>query len=114
MHDPDSDSDIITLVDEEYLQLLVSLANERFAANAERIKRFSEHFFGGEEGKKGGRGEGNNNSKKEWEDDKVRQARKRAEGLKIQAGVRNTSIPNTATVDEEEDLPLVITTVASE
>lgn len=121
--DSDSDSDpenIKTLVNEEYLQLLVSVANERFVANAERITRFSEHlFFGGdEEGIKRG-GEGNSDSKKkeeEWEDGEVRQARKRAEGLKIQAEMMNNSIPNKAidVVDEEEvDLSFFIPTVSS-
>lgn len=97
------------------------MANERFVVNAERIGRFSENLFAGleeqeeeeEEGTKRG-GEGNNsnnneNSKKknkkkkeeEWEDGEVRLARKRAEGLKIQAGMRNTSVPNGAIVEEK-------------
>lgn len=99
------------------------MANERFVVNAERIGRFSEHLFAGleeeeeEEGTKRG-GEGNNsnnneNSKKknkkkkeeEWEDGEVRLARKRAEGLKIQAGMRNTSVPNGAIVEEKKIFP---------
>lgn len=117
------------MVNEEYFQLLVSVANERFVVNAERIGRFSENLFVGleeEEGtKRGGDGDNssnNNNSKKkkkeeeEWEDVEVRQARKRAEGLRIQAGMRNTSVPNGAIVEEEEeeqDLPLFITAISS-
>ena len=97
------------------------MANERFVVNAERIRRFSEHLFAGleeeeEEGTKR-RGEGNNsnqnkNSKKmkkkkeeEWEDGEARLARKRVEGLKIQAGMRNTSVPNGAIVEEKKICP---------
>lgn len=111
------------------------MANERFVVNAERIGRFSEHLFAGveEEGRKRG-GEGNNNnsnnnntknsSKKkkeeeEWEDGKVRQARKRVEGLKIQAEGKSISISNKTAVEKEEgeegiDLPLFIRTTSSE
>lgn len=78
------------------------MANERFVANAERIIRFSEHLFlGGDEERIKRGGEGNNDSKEkeeEWEDGEVRQARKRAEGLKIQAEMINNSIPNKAIV----------------
>lgn len=85
------------------------MANERFVANTERITRFSEHLFLGGDGMGIKRaGEGNNNSKEkeeEWEDGEVRQARKRAEGLKIQADIRNNSIPKKAiivVVEEKE------------
>lgn len=98
------------------------MANERFVANAARITRFSEHLFLGEdEAEKVKRvGEGNNNSKRkeeEWEDGEVRQARKRTEGLKIQAEMRITSIPSKAIVEGEEeeiDIPFFISTVSSE
>ena len=123
--DSDSDSDpenIKTLVNEEYLQLLVSVANERFVANSERITRFSNHLFlGGDDEeeriKKRGGGEGNNNDsmkrrEEEWEDGEVRQARKRAEGLKIQAGLIINSIDDVEEEEEEEvDLSFFIPTV---
>ncbi|KAL8729106.1 MAG: hypothetical protein Q9166_004937 [cf. Caloplaca sp. 2 TL-2023] len=63
---------IEALVDEEYLETLVRIANERFTANTERIKRFEELLFGGLSKK-------NSN---DWEDKETRQERKRAEGLK--------------------------------
>lgn len=95
------------------------MANERFIANAKRITRFSEHLFlgGDERGLK--RGEENNNIKKkdeEWEDGEARQARKRAEGLKIQTEMRNTSIPSKSIVIEEEAVHIscFISTVSSE
>lgn len=124
--DCDTDpANIKTLVNEEYLQLLVSVANERFVVNAERITRFNEHLFlGGDEEEriKGGGGGNNDYKKKEegWEDGEVRQARKRAEGLKIQAEMTNNSIPNKAIdvveegEEEEEDLSFFIPTVSSE
>lgn len=59
------------LVDERYLEMLVGIANERFAANTERIKRFEETLFGGKSIKE-----------HDWEDKKARQERKRKEGLR--------------------------------
>lgn len=97
------------------------MANERFVANTERIMRFSEHLFlGGDETGIKKAGEGNNNSKKkeeEWEDGVVRQARKRAEGLKIKAEIRNNFIPKKPVVvgeEDEVDVPFSISTVSSE
>lgn len=97
------------------------MANERFVVNAERIGRFSDHLFAGleeeeERTKRGGEGNNSNNNKNskkkkkkeeegEWEDGEVRLARKRAEGLEIQAGMRNTSVPNGAIVEEKKICP---------
>ena len=60
------------LVNEEYLEMLVGIANERFEANTERIGRFESVLFG-DAGKK---------ISNDWEDKEKRQERKRAEGLK--------------------------------
>lgn len=59
-----------TLVDENYLKILVGVANERFGVNEERIRRFSKGLLRTKEGK-------------EWEDVDVRRERKKAEGLKV-------------------------------
>lgn len=78
-----------SIVSEEYLGVLVRLANERFEANRERMRRFEEGLFGkggGEvevEGGEGLKGKG----RLEWEDKEARGARKRAEGLAIKAGI---------------------------
>lgn len=65
--------DIIeALVSEEYLEMLVGIANERFEANTERIRRFEAVVFGGMEKK----------ILNDWEDKQTRQERKKAEGLK--------------------------------
>ncbi len=75
--DDDSAETIQSLVEEEHLELLVRVANERFAANADRIRRFSNHLFSSS-GRGGGEGaEG-------WEDTSARKERKRAEGLRRQ------------------------------
>jgi tRNA wybutosine-synthesizing protein 3 len=37
---------IRSLVTDEYLEILIRLANERFGANAERRRRFEENLFG--------------------------------------------------------------------
>ncbi|KAL8848919.1 MAG: hypothetical protein Q9221_006077 [Calogaya cf. arnoldii] len=60
------------LVNEEYLEMLVGIANERFEANTERIGRFESVLFA-DAGKK---------ISNDWEDKEKRQERKRAEGLK--------------------------------
>jgi tRNA wybutosine-synthesizing protein 3 len=44
-HDPVSPTAIHCLVTEEYLRLLVSIANERFTTNSERIGRFRTHLL---------------------------------------------------------------------
>lgn len=104
------------------------MANERFDANAERIRRFSELLFAGmEDEETKWEGEGNHNinnsnsrkkkKKGEWEDGEMRKARKKAEGLKTQTEGRNTSVPNEAIVEEGReaiDLSLFITTVSLE
>ena len=59
-----------SIVSEEYLELLVKLANERFKTNTMRMKRFEMGALGKET-------KGNI----EWEDSTARKERKRAEGL---------------------------------
>lgn len=68
---------ITRVVSEEYLELLVNIANERFKTNGERIRRFEQDLFNRDEG----RGQ-------VWEDGKSRQERKRAAGLKQQQTLR--------------------------
>ena len=58
------------IVTEAYLELLVSVANERFKVNAERMRRFEQELFKRDEG-----------IGDVWEDSVSRQERKRAEGL---------------------------------
>lgn len=57
------------LVDEEYIERLVLIANERFEANSERMRRFEESLFGGK------------SKDDEWEGKEDRRERKRKEGL---------------------------------
>ncbi|KAL2886042.1 tRNA wybutosine-synthesizing protein 3 [Ceratocystis lukuohia] len=69
-------------VPEDYLDIIMNLANERFVENARRIERFRNAFLdafndvGAAKKKKKGQ-EGT-----EWEDVEVRRARKREEGLR--------------------------------
>ena len=72
---------IIRIVSEEYLELLVNIANERFKTNAERMKRFERDLFKRESG-----------LGQAWEDSKSRQERKRAEGLKQQQTLREAQM----------------------
>jgi tRNA wybutosine-synthesizing protein 3 len=73
-----ADGRINSLVTEEYLQLLVETANERFKTNIERIQRFQSgvlSFYNPVWTKSG------DDSGPLWEDKDARKARKRAEGL---------------------------------
>ena len=64
------------LVDDNHLGMLLQLANDRFKANAERIKRFEEDLFKKLESRQ--------STDPDWEDAKTRRERKRAEGLREQ------------------------------
>lgn len=88
---------IEALVDEEYLEILVGIANERFEANTERIRRFETLLFGST-GKK---------AVHSWEEKETRQERKRAEGLKrreelkVHHGLRGPADGDSDTPDAE-------------
>lgn len=70
----ENEEHITRIVSEEYLELLVNIANERFKANADRIQRFEQDLFKRDEG-----------FGQAWEDSKNREERMRAEGLQRQA-----------------------------
>jgi tRNA wybutosine-synthesizing protein 3 len=75
-----ANGDINSLVTEEYLELMVGTANEKFRINAERIERFKtalmSYYSPSTREPIGGRG-----PEFPWEDKDARRARKRAEGL---------------------------------
>lgn len=68
------------LVSPEYINLLVQIANERFAENRKRIDRFHTAFEGALQSPRPRQ----NPDGEEWEDPKARRQRKRAEGLRKQ------------------------------
>jgi len=86
------------LVSEEYLETLLRVANARFAANAERIERFSDSLFHGNEG-----------SEPAWENPRSRRERKRAEGLKKkdQLGAQDSQLNRDHGSRELDDGPLL-------
>ncbi len=71
---------IHSLVSEDYLNLLVEVANERFRANEQRKKRVEEELFQSEESKS-----------TDWETRQSRQARKRADGLARQHALKGAA-----------------------
>ena len=72
------DSEVVhSLVSDNYLALLINIANDRFISNTERMRRFEFDLFDREATTTSG-----------WEDSKTRQERKRAEGLKQQEEIR--------------------------
>ena len=93
--DPNS-GDVCSLVNDDYLNLLLNVANDRFESNTERMRRFESDLFKRE-----------TTTASTWEDSKTRQERKRAEGLKQQEEVRKlraqrgSSCPSTG----DEGLP---------
>ncbi|KAL2007534.1 hypothetical protein VTN00DRAFT_8972 [Thermoascus crustaceus] len=80
---------IRSLVTEEYLRMLVGIANERFEVNADRVERFQtklmELFSVPQAAQSGSKGKGKGKVKSRpagWEDPEARRERKRAEGLR--------------------------------
>ncbi|KAL9577652.1 MAG: hypothetical protein Q9203_007380, partial [Teloschistes exilis] len=85
---------IEALVSEEYLEMLVGIANARFEANGERMRRFEELLFGGGDDHGG-------TVQEEWEDGEARRERKRAEGLR-----RREEVKGEKAGDGEEEVVL--------
>ena len=73
--DPQHPATIHSLVDEDYLAFLVRLANERFGANAARVRRLSDNLFARPDPAA---------CEPAWEDKAARRRRLRAEGLETQ------------------------------
>lgn len=85
-NDEDHSPIIRSLVSEEYLRMLVELANERFSVNTERVERFRTKLldlFSLDEAQDGSQSKGGKGRGKPagWEDEATRKERKRAEGL---------------------------------
>lgn len=93
-------------VSSEYLRTLVRIANERFAENRKRIGRFREAVL---EATSAGTSGGKKGDGEEWEDAQVRRERKRAEGLRRKAELRDQQRKgggNTAATETALDIPL--------
>lgn len=83
-HDSSDEPPVIrSLVTEEYLQVLVALANERFTVNTERVERFRTRLLELCSGSPTTITTQRHKGKKppDWEDPQARRERKRAEGL---------------------------------
>ncbi len=93
----ETEGNLSRFVSEAYLELLISIANERFRTNAERIRRFEQHLFKREKG-----------IGQAWEDSKSRQDRKRAEGLEQRQMLRkagtNQERHDVSVFDMDEDI----------
>lgn len=73
---------IRSLVSEEYLSMLIAMANERFTVNAERRERFRAGVMEAYSPGQGENGKGKGKGKHaDWEDPAIRRERKRMEGL---------------------------------
>lgn len=77
----DDDEVPVSIVSEEYLNLMVRVSGERFRVNEERIGRFRRKLLELVRGGVKGAGE-------EWEDKEVRRDRKREEGLARQRALQ--------------------------
>ena len=79
--DSDEDVSIRCMVDESYLQLLLSIANERFLENSKRVHRFQGQLLS--IGRK---------QQRNWEDGKARAERMKAQGLEQQNQIALDSV----------------------
>ena len=79
-HIDEAKGDIHSLVSEDYLGMLLEVANERFQANKQRMHRFEMGLFRTEQSKP-----------TEWETHQSRQARKRADGLARRHALKSES-----------------------
>jgi tRNA wybutosine-synthesizing protein 3 len=68
----------ILLVDEKYLKVLISIANDRFKINTDRITRFRSALIGAFDSSVSS---ADGSTKPDWEDAHARKRRKREEGL---------------------------------
>jgi tRNA wybutosine-synthesizing protein 3 len=76
---------IRSLVTEEYLQMLVALANERFTANTERVERFRQRLLELTSATSSSSSASTSTGKKkppDWEHPQTRRERMRAEGMR--------------------------------
>ena len=93
-----SDEDVHSLVSDNYLELLLSIANDRFESNTQRMRRFESDLFKREA-----------TIASTWEDSKTRQERKRAGGLKQQEEVRKVRAQRSSShpITGDEDLCII-------
>lgn len=104
----DIKGDIHALVDEAYLRVLTSIANERFKINAERIGRFQTALAQEYQqvlGKEKSPSTVPDSADSVWEEPNIRRERKKAEGLArrqvLQAQASN-ELSSTKTDDDED------------
>ncbi|KAK8166427.1 methyltransferase TYW3-domain-containing protein [Phyllosticta citrichinensis] len=101
----DDDGKMVAVVSEPYLRSLVELANERFAANTDRIERFRSHLL--KQYEKDGQPTKGKKSGGDWEDAAARRERKRAEGLKLrQSKAEQTRLSKQDCPDPNDDVAL--------
>lgn len=91
--DSEDEETACSMVSEEYCEMLRKLANERFKANSERMRRFENDLFR----KQGAHGS-------EWEDSEARKERKRADGLKMQDILRRDTGAQDSNADKDDDV----------
>lgn len=92
-----------SMVTEEYLGVLVRLANERFEVNRERMRRFEEGLLGrGGVELEGGEDRNGGVEGREWEDREIRRARKQAAGLAMKKALSEIHRRTEAVKDNEE------------
>ncbi|KAI1949245.1 hypothetical protein LOZ57_002618 [Ophidiomyces ophidiicola] len=90
-----------SLVSESYLRMMVSIANQRFQVNLERMGRFRTKLLAQSLGSSSLQP-----GHTAWEDSSLRRERKRAEGLKKREMLRQAAKPGSPTHESEDGLPL--------
>lgn len=99
---------IRSLVTEEYLQMLVALANERFVANTERVERFRQRLLDLTSTTSSSSSTSTTAGKKkkkpsDWEDPQARRERMRAEGIRRKEEEEAAQMRETSTAQDDDD-----------
>ena len=102
----DHSSEFLCVVDENYLRILVDIANDRFRVIGERIVKFRSALKNVYDDSKQGKSDHD-----DWEDPTLRKERKRAEGLRRQMVERSNKStqsvkPDTVSTEINEDVLL--------
>ncbi|KAI9370653.1 methyltransferase TYW3-domain-containing protein [Aspergillus egyptiacus] len=111
--DDDNGEPVIrSLVTEEYLRMLVAIANERFSVNSERRERFRTTLLNAcSQDQPSGKTKGRTRFPG-WEDPEVRKERKRAEGLARKKLLENQAkqVHSQSVQDEEQEFRIALDT----
>lgn len=101
----DHDSNVQCIVSPSYLEKLVRVADERFSVNRTRTERFRAALVEAMGSKLEGVDPAPSKKDEDWEDAEARRARKREEGLRRQAALREKAAGAPKPAEQEDGNP---------